>query len=252
MTRIFDALRKVQGTPVTPMPAPEAAPPAPTPLPTPLRPARTATPGLRPIVVTVAAVQPPPEEVAREMTSLRVRLEAELLDRTPRVIMFMGSHGGEGTSTVASQFAFTLAGDRSMRVLLVDAHARRPAFPDAAPGPDGPQGATHPERLDLLPLAARHIGSGLIPAGEARDVVEQFGPDYDWIVFDGPPALESPDAGTLAAVTDGTLVVVQAGRTKRPVLARAVELLRRTGARPMGIVLNRRRLEIPEFIYRRI
>jgi tyrosine-protein kinase len=249
MTRIFDALRKIQGTPMAPLPAPEAA----LPLPTPLRPARAATPALRPMIVTLAVAQPPPEEVAREMTSLRVRLEAELLDRAPRVVMFMGSHGGEGTSTVAAQFAFTLAGDRRVRVLLVDANARRPAFPDAAPGGDGGPGSTaRPERLDLLPLAARHLGSGLIPATEARDAVEQFGPDYDWIVIDGPPALESPDAGALAAVADGTVVVVQAGRTKRPVLARAVELLRRTGARPMGVVLNRRRLEIPEFIYRRI
>jgi Mrp family chromosome partitioning ATPase len=36
------------------------------------------------------------------------------------------------------------------------------------------------------------------------------------------------------------------------VLARAVDLLRRAGARVLGTVLNGRRLEIPGFIYRRI
>ena len=47
-------------------------------------------------------------------------------------------------------------------------------------------------------------------------------------------------------------MVVQAGRTKRPVLSRSVDLLRKAGARVLGTVLNRRRLEIPGFIYRRI
>jgi Mrp family chromosome partitioning ATPase len=53
-------------------------------------------------------------------------------------------------------------------------------------------------------------------------------------------------------VAEGVVVVVQAGRTKRPVLARSIELLRKAGGRVLGTVLNRRRLEIPGFIYRRI
>ena len=69
---------------------------------------------------------------------------------------------------------------------------------------------------------------------------------------DGPPVLESPDAASLAAVADGVAIVVQAGRTKRPVLSRSVDLLRKAGAHVLGTVLNRRRLEIPGFIYRRI
>jgi Mrp family chromosome partitioning ATPase len=64
--------------------------------------------------------------------------------------------------------------------------------------------------------------------------------------------LESPDAAVLAEVADGVVVVVQAGRTKRPVLTRSVDLVRRAGGRVLGIVLNRRRLEIPGFIYRRL
>ena len=64
--------------------------------------------------------------------------------------------------------------------------------------------------------------------------------------------LESPDASALGALADGVVLVVQAGRTKRPVLTRAADLLRKAGARVLGSVLNRRVLEIPEFIYRRI
>ncbi|MBI3538877.1 MAG: chromosome partitioning protein, partial [Candidatus Eisenbacteria bacterium] len=68
----------------------------------------------------------------------------------------------------------------------------------------------------------------------------------------GPAILESPEATDFATLADGVVLVVRAGHTKRPVVARAVDLLRKSGARVLGTVLNRRRLEIPDFLYRRI
>jgi non-specific protein-tyrosine kinase len=72
------------------------------------------------------------------------------------------------------------------------------------------------------------------------------------VVFDGPPVVESPEAGSLAAQVDGVVMVLHAGRIKRPVVTRAVELLRKNGGHVLGTVLNRRVHEIPGFIYRRI
>jgi Mrp family chromosome partitioning ATPase len=103
-----------------------------------------------------------------------------------------------------------------------------------------------------MPLAESLQGERLVTPESLRAALEAVSSGYDWILVDGPPVLESPDAASLAVVADGVLVVVQAGRTKRPVLARSVDLLNRAGGRVLGIVLNRRRLEIPEFIYRRI
>jgi Mrp family chromosome partitioning ATPase len=51
---------------------------------------------------------------------------------------------------------------------------------------------------------------------------------------------------------DGVVLVVHAGRAKRPVVTRAVDMLRKSGGRVLGTVLNRRVHEIPGFIYRRI
>ena len=101
-----------------------------------------------------------------------------------------------------------------------------------------------------LPESARR--ARLLPVETAQASLQAVAGGYDWIVLDGPPALESPDAAPLGAMADGVVIVVRAGRTKRPVLSRSVDLLRRAGGRMLGIVLNRRRLEIPEFIYRRI
>ena len=258
MTRIFDALKKIHSAHGAAERAVE--PPAPVAVPNPavrsVRP-MSGLPAERigapyPIAIETAV----PADTLREMTTLRVGLEAALIDRVPRAVMFVSSQAGEGSSTVALEFALALALDNRIRTVLVDAHARRPSFDEMDPhGPARlrigaqPEGSRH---LDVWPLAEVHHEHRLIPPAALRDLLEAAASRYDWVVVDGPPVLEAADGASLAALADAVVVVVHAGRTKRPVLARAVELMRKAGARVMGSVLNRRRLEIPEFIYRRI
>jgi len=216
--------------------------------------------GTRRRIVALGGAAELPTDVVREMTGLRISLEAALTHRIPRIVMFIASQGGEGTSTVAAQFAQSLASDERLRVLLVDAHVRRPAY-----GQDGSPAAAYPARAtprrpaqsgapgpDLMPLSEESREARTLAPDSLRESLDAVASGYDWVVIDGPPVLESPDAATLGAVADGVVVVVQAGRTKRPVLARSVDLMSRAGGRVLGMVLNRRRLEIPEFIYRRI
>ena len=214
----------------------------------------------------LSALPPLGDDVLREMSTLRVHLEAALSERAPRTVMLVSAQGGEGTTTVAAQLAATLAHDVSIRVLLVDAHGRRPALSariasapavrplsGAATGPaTTAQDAGPAGRLRVLPLPKELRGPTGIAPQTLRQMLEPVERAFDWIIVDGPPVLGSPDSAALAGAVDGVVVVVQAGRTKRPVLARSIELLRKAGARVLGTVLNRRRLEIPGFIYRRI
>lgn len=267
MTRIFDALQKAQSTQrapigVTPLAAPHAVPaPAPVmgtvPRPGSATIGSAAVPaGFAPLPhIDTVRPAPLPEEVARELTMLRIRLDAAFQDRSSRVVMFMSSQGGEGTSTVASEFARLLALEGRQRVLIADLHARRPSlgrrFDLAHAGRRTLRAADEPE-LAVMPVEESTVRQGAFNPALARQVVSSVSNLYDWIVLDGPPALESPEAVEIAAVADGVVLVVQSGIAKRPVVARAADLLRRGGARVLGTVLNRRRLEIPEFIYRRI
>lgn len=253
MTRIFDALRKVQTSREPAVPEPGPAPVAPVASTRPRSaapPAAAAGPAARPLVLPPGVTAALPEDVVREMTTLRVGLEAALPERAPRIVMFASSQGGEGTSTVVMQFALTLAQDAELRTLLVDLHARRPAHP-GTPAAGGGEG-TAIAHLDVLPFADACVDAGFVVPTEARQAIETTGAGYDWVVVDGPPVLESPDSASLGAVADGVVLIVQAGRTKRPVVTRAVDLFRKAGGRVLGTVLNRRRLEIPGFIYRRI
>jgi Mrp family chromosome partitioning ATPase len=266
MTRLFEALSKARSDhpargPAGPPPQPAFAAPVPMKVASPAaeRPAALDD-GARRRIVAFDGVAEVPADVEREMTGLRISLEAALTQRIPRTVMFIASQGGEGTSTVAAQFAQSLASDECLRVLLVDAHVRRPAYrPDGSPTVASLSRAT-PRRQarsgapgpDLMPLSEDLREAHTLTPKLLHESLDAIAGGYDWIVIDGPPVLESPDAATLGAVADGVVVVVQAGRTKRPVLTRSVDLLGRAGGRMLGMVLNRRRLEIPEFIYRRI
>lgn len=258
MTRIFEALKKSR----------VARPPAHLPAP-PVQPlhGRTAAAGASPLRVPgdmglrvhrVEGGRDLPEDVVREMTALRMTLETSLAPNSARSVLFMSAQRGEGTSTVAAQFAVTLARDAQTRVLLLDLSARRPSpfVEEAAGGGAGETALVQPihgsGRLDVVPVPASAREAGIVAAPTAREWIETLSPGYDWIVLDGPAVIESPDAPPLAAVADGVVIVVEAGRTKRPVLHRATDLLRKSRANLIGTVLNRRRLEIPEFLYRRI
>ena len=196
------------------------------------------------------------------MAALRVSLESALRDRNPRVVMFLSPQGGEGTSTVSLQFAQALARDPGVRPVVVDTNdappgvrhglvgARRDHFREASLARRRAAGR------ELEPVRRARAGgrrrTGLYQPSTLRQLLDASVTGFDWVILDGPPVLESPDASALGALADGVVLVVQAGRTKRPVLTRAADLLRKAGARVMGSVLNRRVLEIPEFIYRRI
>ncbi len=266
MTRIFDALKKAEAsrppaaypvTPITPLPPPpghaagaRTASVA--------RPAPESWRGALPLLGALEMT----DEVIREMTALRISLEATLRDRSPRIVMFLSPQGGEGTSTVLLQFAQALARDPGVRPLIVDTHVRRPVYEvDAAhrcalPDPRLLGGSKSAQiataNVFVVPASEDIRRSGLFQPAALRQLLDATTAGFDWVLLDGPPVLESPDASALGALADGVVMVVQAGRTKRPVLTRAGDLLRKAGARVLGSVLNRRVHEIPGFIYRRI
>jgi len=265
VTRIFEALKKSQGR-AAPLPFPPAETPSPRPAMVP-RPAVPAEPVIAPRIDTLTTA-PLPDEVVRELIAMRIGLESALEGDQARVVMFLGSMSGEGVTTVATQFASLIAADGRGRVLLLDAQSQRPAGGarlghagrrvGTPAGPDRARDAGEtPAARGGLPLSVAALNDEIRRAGgrapaAVRAYLATLSTQYDWVVVDGAPVLESPESVDLAPLVGGVVIVIRSGHTKRPVVIRAVDLLRKSGARVLGSVLNRRRLEIPDFIYRRV
>jgi len=59
-----------------------------------------------------------------------------------------------------------------------------------------------------------------------------------WVIFDLPPVLVSDDVLAIAPYIDAMLLVVEEGKTMRPELARAAELVQASNQNLIGTVLN--------------
>ncbi len=164
---------------------------------------------------------------------------------------------GEGKTLTAANLAVTLAYD-GLRVLLVDCDIRRPRIhgmfhvprapglmelltTGAAPG-SPPLPAirdTAIAGLSVLPCGALPSNAANLLSGtRMRVLLQELREQFDIIVLDTPPVLATADAGIVASLTDGVLLVVRAGTTDRNAAQRACQQLANVGARVVGTVLN--------------
>ena len=278
MSRIREALSKIEGhrqaprpyaEPAYVAPEPHAAEPAPALAPVaPIAPVEAAPPA--PAQHAAEALPGIPADFHRELSGLRFTLETALPDRATRVVQFSAAVGNEGTTTVAANFARVLAQDPAQSVLLVDANVRRPGLGLFFGTPERPglrEMAAAPGAHDLEPslvaverwnlhvlttLSGGHDHGHLFPADGVRDFWARHGRRYRWVIVDAAPVLEAPETATLGTTVDTTVLVIQAARTKRGIVQRAMDVFAKAGAPVLGAVLNRRRHDIPEFIYRRL
>ena len=87
-----------------------------------------------------------------------------------------------------------------------------------------------------LPAGSPHARpTELLGSEPMRRLVENLARRFDRVVIDSTAA-HFADAGVLEPLADGVLLVVRAGRTSRPSIARALGLVPR--AKLLGLVLN--------------
>jgi succinoglycan biosynthesis transport protein ExoP len=164
---------------------------------------------------------------------------------------------GEGKTLTAANLAVTLAYD-GLRVLLVDCDIRRPRVHGMFRVPRAPglmemltttatAGSPPPQAIRQTGIAGLFVLTcGALPSNAAnllsgtrmRVLLQELREQFDMIVLDTPPVLATADAGIVASLTDGVLLVVRAGATDRNAAQRACQHLGNVGARVIGTVLN--------------
>ena len=76
--------------------------------------------------------------------------------------------------------------------------------------------------------------------------------EVDYTIVHGPPAALCSDASLLGYLSDGVVLVLEAGKTRRATAQRTVQTLQAASARLLGAVLSNRKFPIPDGIYRRL
>jgi len=169
---------------------------------------------------------------------------------------------GEGKSTVSLNCAAALALQGS-RVLLVEADMRHPVLNAslnlecssglssmirAKPCPELPITLPSLPTLSIIPAGpASHYPAELLGSEKMKELVTIWKTEYDYILFDTPPALSVTDAVVLAAQCDVVILVARSEVSRRQSLLRTRTLFSRSQSRVLGVIVNGFDLNSPHF-----
>jgi succinoglycan biosynthesis transport protein ExoP len=186
---------------------------------------------------------------------LRTNVQFSTLDRPGQTLLVTSANPGEGKTTTAANLALAIA-QTGKRVVAVDSDLRRPnlhklfgltneggltsALLSKEASLDGYVQNTRFENLAVLtsgPLPPNP--SELLSSHRLDSVLEALKSQADVIVFDSPPALAVADASILASKVDGTMLVVDSGKTRVEALRRACATLGRSKTKVLGGILNK-------------
>lgn len=174
-------------------------------------------------------------------------------------VAITSANWGEGCSTISQSLAATFS--EIDRTVLVNF-----SFRDQSPE----YRSTYPEfKINLSdlsdPKCQAEIASTKAPivviqANQNQDlkkadvihILTFLRSQFNFAVFDVPPSVSGPEIFLLGDLLDGTLIVIEAGKTSYKAIAHLKETLLSLGTKILGSVLNKRVYHIPRSIYKKL
>ena len=176
------------------------------------------------------------------------------------MIAVTSANGGEGKTTVVANLAMAMASS-GKRVLTISADLRKPSlyayFPEAsraglldvlsgrrdltdATGFVSLNGSSATGgRLGVLATDSRFRDPArLFESADIGLVLDEARLEYDVILVDSPPLLQTPEASIIAGLADANLIVGRAGSLTRDDAHRALERLATANAKTLGVIVS--------------
>jgi Mrp family chromosome partitioning ATPase len=203
---------------------------------------------------------------SNEVLSLIHKIFLRQTQEPPRMVVFAGIDHGDGSSRISASVAGNLARSARRPVCLVEANFRTPALPeffgatnhhgftDALLAEDPIRSYAKPVGSDKLWLLSSGALAGdsanLLTSERVKARLAELRAEF--VIIDAPPLSRYADAIAIGQWTDGLILVLEAGSTRREAAQAATANLRSSKVAILGAVLNKRTYPIPESIYKRI
>ena len=192
--------------------------------------------------------------ISEQYRTVRTNLQFAVAGDQPLRSMAVVSSGpGEGKSTSSANLAVVFA-QAGRRVLLVDADMRKATvhktfglsnevgLSNLVSGQQSASSVIQPSGVDNLSV----MTAGPTPPNPAEllnshrmnVVIEELYQMFDLIVFDLPPVMTVADGLIMASKTDGTVVVIREGVTRKDSIIEAKNRLIQAKARILGVIYN--------------
>jgi Mrp family chromosome partitioning ATPase len=165
---------------------------------------------------------------------------------------------------VAAQLAATAARSLGLPVVLVDCNCANPGVHRAFDVPIGPGlrdalAETGPVREFLQPSSVANLslltagtpgpGTGLtFNSPNLSCLLGELNQEFNLVIVDLPAIGQGVAAG-IGALLDGLVLVVEAEKVRWEVAQRTTASLRGAGANLLGVVMNKRKYHVPDWLY---
>lgn len=184
-----------------------------------------------------------------------------------QVVEFLSAYPNEGAARVAFGAALAAAQVLGKRVLVVDASGGDdPTLAKLTAAIPTPLNVAGPDTLAMALVRSRTAPIWLATlAGRGNDKPSSALPsnlegleawfgalrgEFDLIVVASSPSSKSALGLVLSKMVDGVVLVVEAERTRAPVVKQLQANLHSVGSDPLGVVLTNRRFYVPRWLYR--
>lgn len=209
-------------------------------------------------------IEEPMSPISEAYRVLRTNIQFSAIDQAMQVITVTSAQPREGKTTTISNLAVAYAQD-GKRVMLIDADLRKPTLhrvfartnrkgltnvlANISTLEDEMQ-ATDVEQLFLLTSGPMPPNPAEILATKRMGMLlDELRQQFDVILIDTPPALALTDAQVIASRSDGVLLVVSSGKTKRDLIRKCKANLEYVNANLLGVVLNNQNRREAESYY---
>lgn len=195
----------------------------------------------------------PKSTISEQYRMIRSNIMFSGVDHEITKLVVTSAAPSAGKSTTAANIAVAYA-QAGKKVLLIDGDLRKPTvhytfeiknvfglsnlITDQI-GIDKAVQNTQVENLSILasgPIPPNP--SELLGSKRFKELIESFEQYFDMIILDTPPVLAVTDAVIMSTVADGTILVTNVETNNKHHLVKAKEVLQKSDANILGIVLN--------------
>jgi Mrp family chromosome partitioning ATPase len=199
-----------------------------------------------------------PRQLASDlMAALVQRVFLQPEQKPPHMVVFAAIDHGNGCSLIAASVARALTASAPGAVCLVEANFRSPTLPrllgttnyqgftDALLEQGGIRSFMKPMGNGCLwllssgPIAAD--SPKLLAAERTRARFVELRAEFDFVIVDAPPLSQYADAIALGQLSDGMVLVLEAGSTRQDTALTAMGYVRSSRIQVLGAVLNKGR-----------
>ncbi|MFC7685337.1 CpsD/CapB family tyrosine-protein kinase [Ureibacillus sp. GCM10028918] len=190
---------------------------------------------------------------AEQYRTVRTNINFSMPDQELHTLLVTSASPSEGKSTSASNIAIVFA-QEGKKVLLIDADMRKPTMHHTFKVQNAyglsnvltrqceAKEAIQRSEIENLWI----LTSGPIPPNPAEllasknmtALTEQLSEEFDLLLFDTPPILSVADAQIVSNKVDGTILVINTGKSEKDSAIKAKELLLAAKANILGVILN--------------